>query len=187
MPDYRTFLAFQQLQRFHKLFIFFSAVIAGLSLAALTFDEFHPARTSLLQAAEVFLFCALITAIFSVIIITMSLFHFGGHESTTNGIDLILARILVLLLDWVILGRAFELFFWYSGKTELWRTVTMSVQMRALLLVSVSLAVWTSISMSKEEVTGKEKDRPESDESEEVDKVIGSVTGRRGRGRAKSQ
>jgi hypothetical protein len=136
---------------------------------ALRFDEFHPTRTSLLRAAEGFLFSSLITAVFSVMVTTMLLFYFEGHESA-NSVDLALAWTPVVLLDWVILACVLGLGLWYSGKNKLWRSATMSAQLGGLLLVSVSLAVWMWNSMSKEGGLGKDKCWPARDGSEEADK-----------------
>jgi hypothetical protein len=128
------FWVFQRLQRFYNLFIVFSALVGGLCLMALRFDEFHPTGTSLLRAAEGFLFSSLITAVFSVMVTTMLLFYFEGHESA-NSIDLAMAWTPVVLLDWVILACVLGLGLWYSGKNKLWRTATMSAQLGGLLLV----------------------------------------------------
>lgn len=76
----RATLIFQRVLRFFKTFIILAAVISGLAVAALTFNEFHLADSGLIRAAEGFLCSSAITAVVSAVMAMMLLFQFEGSE-----------------------------------------------------------------------------------------------------------
>jgi hypothetical protein len=82
--DGRAILVFHRIQRFYKTFVVLSALISGLAVAALTFNEFHVVNSGLIHASEGFLCSSAITAVVSAVVATMLLFHFEGLESVTR-------------------------------------------------------------------------------------------------------
>ncbi|RDI89007.1 hypothetical protein Vi05172_g1395 [Venturia inaequalis] len=154
--DIRAFLVFQRLCRFYKTLNVVAALVAGLSLAILTFNEFHPTESSLVRAAEGFLCSSAITAVISAMTSTMLLFRFEGQEHATRK-DLALAWSPLFMLDLAIVEYLLGLLLWYNGKNNRWRIVLMSLQMVGLLLFSISLAVWMWQSMSETGGLGKEE------------------------------
>ncbi|KAE9981434.1 hypothetical protein BLS_007406 [Venturia inaequalis] len=145
--DIRAFLVFQRLCRFYKTLNVVAALVAGLSLAILTFNEFHPTESSLVRAAEGFLCSSAITAVISAMTSTMLLFRFEGQEHATRK-DLALAWSPLFMLDLAIVEYLLGLLLWYNGKNNRWRIALMSLQMVGLLLFSISLAVWMWQSMT---------------------------------------
>ena len=96
--DTRALLVFQKLQRFYKPFHVLYVLVAGLSLAVSTFDEFQPTQSDLMRGAEG-LFCSpASSAIVSAVLATMLLFHFGGRESTTCR-DMVIVWSPLVILD----------------------------------------------------------------------------------------
>jgi len=82
--DLRARLVFRRLQRFYQTFNFIATLFGGLSLAVLTFNEFHPSASPFTQAAEKLLCSSALTAVVAVTIATMLLFRFDGHEKPTR-------------------------------------------------------------------------------------------------------
>lgn len=154
--DIRALLVFQRLCRFYKTLNVVAALVAGLSLAILTFNEFHPTKSSLVRAAEGFLCSSAITAVISVMTSTMLLFRFEGQEYATRK-DLALAWSPLFMLDLAIVEYLLGLLLWYNGKNNGWRIALMSLQMVGLLLFSISLAVWMWQTMSDKGGLGKEE------------------------------
>ncbi|KAE9978334.1 hypothetical protein EG328_001508 [Venturia inaequalis] len=126
--DIRAFLVFQRLCRFYKTLNVVAALVAGLSLAILTFNEFHPTESSLVRAAEGFLCSSAITAVISAMTSTMLLFRFEGQEHATRK-DLALAWSPLFMLDLAIVEYLLGLLLWYNGKNNRWRIALMSLQM----------------------------------------------------------
>jgi hypothetical protein len=154
--DIRAFLVFQRLCRFYKSLNVVAALVAGLSLAILTFNEFHPTQSSLARAAEGFLCSSAMTAVISVMISTMLLFRFEGQEVATRR-DLALAWFPLIMLDLAIVEYLFGLLLWYNGKNNEWRKALMSSQMGFLLLFSIVVAIWMWQTMSNKGGLGKEE------------------------------
>lgn len=154
--DIRAFLVFQRLCRFYKSLNVLAALVSGLSLAVLTFSEFHPTDSSLIRAAEGLLCSSALTAVISVMISTMLLFRFEGQEHATRK-DLALAWFPLVMLDLAIVEYLFGLLLWYNAKNNMQRIALMSSQLAALLLFSVGLAVWMWQTMSDQGGLGKEE------------------------------
>jgi len=166
--DARAFLVFQRLQRFYKTLNVVSALVGGLSLAVLSFPEFHPTQSSLARAAEGFLCSSALTAITSVMLSTMLLFRFEGHETATRK-ELALAWTPLALLDWAIVEYLLGLVLWYSGKNNRWRTAMMSAQMAVLLVYSMWMALWMWHTMSDKGGLGKEESQAAADRKRVAD------------------
>jgi hypothetical protein len=66
------------------MFMVLVALISGLTVAALTFSEFHPTSSGLIQASEGFLFSSAITAVIAAVVATMLLFQSEGLEKPTR-------------------------------------------------------------------------------------------------------
>jgi hypothetical protein len=154
--DIRAFLVFQRLYRFFITLNVVAALVAGLSLAILTFNEFHPTQSNLARAAEGLLCSSAITAVISVMTSTMLLFRFEGQEVATRR-DLALAWSPLVMLDVSILEYLFGILLWYTGKNNSWRTALMTSQLAALLLFSIGVAVWMWQTMSDKGGLGKEE------------------------------
>jgi ABC-type xylose transport system permease subunit len=140
--DIRAFLVFQRLQRFYKTLNVVSALLAGLSLAVLTFTEFHPTQSGLMHASEGLLCSSALTSVISVMISTMLLFKFEGRQSATRK-DLAIAWTPLAIMDLAIVEFLCGLVLWYSGKNNGWRTALMSSQFAFWL----GYCVWTSFWM----------------------------------------
>jgi hypothetical protein len=72
------------MQRFYKTFVVLAALISGLAVGALTFNEFHDTGSGLIRASEGFLCSSAITAVVAAVVATMLLFQFEGLESVTR-------------------------------------------------------------------------------------------------------
>ena len=75
---------FHRIIRFYDNYILLSALMAGLSIGALQFSEFHPTATTATQAAEGLLTSAACSAVFAVMLAVMLSFHFEGQDSATR-------------------------------------------------------------------------------------------------------
>jgi hypothetical protein len=154
--DIRAFLVFQRLCRFYKTLNVVASLVAGLSLAIMTFTEFHPTQSSLARAAEGFLCSSAITGVISVMTSTMLLFRFEGQEQATRK-DLALAWSPLVMLDVAIVEYLFGLLLWYNGKNNWWRIALMSSQLGILLVFSIVVAIWMWQTMSDKGGLGKEE------------------------------
>ncbi|KAF2733680.1 hypothetical protein EJ04DRAFT_468060 [Polyplosphaeria fusca] len=154
--DHRAFLVFQRLQRFYKTLNVVSALVAGLSLAVLTFDEFHPTSSDLIRGAEGLLCSSALTAIISVMMSTMLLFNFEGRESATRK-DLTIAWTPLVVMDVSIVEFLLGLLLWYSGKNDHWRTGLMGSQLALLLGYCVWMSFWMWNTMSNRGGLGREE------------------------------
>jgi hypothetical protein len=96
------------------------------------------------------------TAIISVMLSTMLLFTFEGHETATRR-DLVIAWSPFLLLDLCIREYLLGLVFWYSAKNKTWTATIMRVQLAILLLYSLWVAILMWQKMSRRGGLGKEE------------------------------
>ena len=69
-----SMIVFFRLLRFYNTFIVVSTLVGSLSLAVLTFNEFHPTTSGQARAAEGFLVSSASTSVISAMIATMLLF-----------------------------------------------------------------------------------------------------------------
>lgn len=146
----------RRLQRIHSTFIVVSALLGGLSLAVLSFDEFHPTETDINHAAEGLLCASALGSVVSVMISTMLLFKFEGHESGTYQ-DLAIAWSPLVILDAAIVEYFFGVLLWYAGKNNRWRTTLMSAHLVILILFSIWVAAWMWRTRDVERRLGKEE------------------------------
>lgn len=177
--DIRAFLVFQRLQRFYKTLNVVSALLAGLSLAVLTFDEFHPTQSGLIRAAEGLLCSSALSSVVSVMVSTMLLFKFEGRESATRK-DLAIAWTPLAIMDLAIVEFLFALVLWYSGKNNRWRTALMSSQLALLLGYCVWISFWMWNTMSGKGGLGREEARAATKEKRTADnwkKVLKGLQG----------
>jgi hypothetical protein len=143
----RAFLVFQRVVRYNNQFTILAALVAGLSLAVLSFGEFHPSTGSFARGAEGLLCSSSITAVVSVTLAIMLLFRFESYETATRK-DLAIAWLPLVLLDLSILEFLIGLVLWYSSKNEWERSIAMAVQTVVLLGVTIGVAIgmWQSMS-----------------------------------------
>lgn len=80
----RALLVFRRLQRFFQTFNVVTALEAGLSLAVLSFAEFHPTTSRLARASEGFLCSSALTSVIAVMLATMLLFRFEGVRTASR-------------------------------------------------------------------------------------------------------
>jgi hypothetical protein len=139
--DRRAVLVFQRIQRFYKTFVVLAALISGLAVAALTFNEFHPTNSGLIRVSEGFLCSSSITAVVSAVAATMLLFQFEGVEKITR-LDLAIAWSPLVLLDCSIVEFLVGMVCWYSSKNLQWRSALMGTQLAALMGICTGLSLW---------------------------------------------
>ena len=159
---HRALVVFFRLQRFYKTFNVVSALVSGLSLAVLTFDEFHPTTSGQIQAAEGFLVSSAVTSVISIMLATMLLFRFEGHETATRK-ELALVWAPLVALDWAIVAFVVGLLLWYGEKNDTWRTTIVGLQTGALLAFVSSAAVWMWSTMSRKGGLGRAESAPLED------------------------
>ncbi|MCJ1266983.1 hypothetical protein MMC22_006868 [Lobaria immixta] len=153
----RALLVFFRLQRFFQTFNVVAALIAGLSLAVLSFAEFHPTTSSLTRASEGFLCSSALTSVVAVMLATMLLFRFEGVQTASRK-DLAIAWAPLVLLDWGIVEFLVGLVFWYAEKNNEWRSSIMGTQFAVLLLFTIWTSIWMWGVMSQKGGLGKEED-----------------------------
>lgn len=134
-------LSFQRMQHFYKTFVVLAALISGLAVGALTFDEFHPTGSGLARVAEGFLCSAAVTAVISAVVATMLLFQFEGIRRITRR-DFVIAWSPLTLLDISIVEFLIGMVCWYSSKNIRWRSAVMATQLAVLLGSCVVLSGW---------------------------------------------
>lgn len=139
--DRRATLLFQRIHGFYNTFVVLAALVSGLAVAALTFNEFHPTKSGLSHASEGFLCSSAITAVVSAVVATMLLFQFEDLERITRK-DLIIAWSPLVLLDLGILEFLVGMVCWYSSKNLQWRSALMATQLVGLLGICFALSVW---------------------------------------------
>ncbi|KAL4968242.1 uncharacterized protein BDV14DRAFT_151796 [Aspergillus stella-maris] len=146
--DTRGFLIFQRLYRFYATFVVLAALVSGLALAALTFNEFYSSSSVLIRTSEGFLCSSAITAVLSAVLGTMLLFQFQGFENATRR-DLAIAWSPLVLLDLSILEFIIGVVCWYYGKNVRWRGVLMAAQSTMLLGGCFLVAIWMWFNMKE--------------------------------------
>lgn len=152
-------MVFFRLQRFFKTFNVVSALVSGLCLAVLTFNEFHPTTSEQSRAAEGFLVSSATTSVISIMLATMLLFRFEGHETATRK-HLALAWAPLVGLDWSIVAFVIGLLLWYGEKNKSWRTSIIGFQTGALLVFVSFVAVWMWTTMRRKGGLGKAEQMP---------------------------
>ena len=167
--DIRAFLVFQRLQRFYKTLNVVSALAAGLSLAVLTFGEFHPTQSALIRAAEGLLCSSALSSVISVMTSTMLLFNFEGRQSATRK-DLAIAWSPLVILDLALVEYMLGLIFWYSGKNTGWSTALLSSQFAILLGYCIWISIWMWMTMSNKGGLGGEEARATAEGKRTADK-----------------
>ncbi len=150
-----SMIVFYRLQRFYITFNVVAAVTGSLSLAVLTFDEFHPTISGQSRAAEGFMVSSASTSVISIMLATMFLFRFEGHDEATRQ-DLALAWVPLVLLDWSIIAFLVGLLLWYGEKNNVWRTVVVGSQTGVCLLFTCWAAVWMWKTMREKGGLGRE-------------------------------
>ena len=81
--DSRASDVFPRLLRFYKTFNMIAALISGLSLTILTFNEFHPTASEQLRVTESLLVISVSTSVTSIMVTSILLFGFKDYESVT--------------------------------------------------------------------------------------------------------
>ena len=143
----RARLVFKRLQRFYSIFNVLAALISGLSLATMTFDEFHPTIIPAARSAEALLCSSAMTATCCAMLSTMLMFRFESHDAATRK-ELAVAWLPLVLLDLAIVEFLIGLMVWYGTKAEAWRWGLVAGNLTVLLGVCVVVAVWMWRTMS---------------------------------------
>lgn len=151
-------LVFQRLLRFYDNFLLLSALTAGLSIGALTFNEFHPCTNPLDQAAEGFFTSSTLSAIVAVMLAVMLSFRFEGQVSATR-LDLLIAWTPLILLDWSIVGVLLGMSCWYWQRNDGWRAYLMCGTTAATLSFTIWVAIWMWQKMSSKGGLGEEESK----------------------------
>ena len=110
---------FRRLLQFYKTFNIISALISVLSIAMLTFNEFHPAASKQLSVAGCLLVISVFTGVTSIIVTTILLFGFEGKNSVTWN-DIALAWLALVTLDFSILAFLGGLLLWSADQNSHW-------------------------------------------------------------------
>jgi ABC-type tungstate transport system substrate-binding protein len=79
---------------------------------------------------------------------TMLLFRFDNH-SDVGWVDLTLAFLPLVFLDWSIVSLVVGLLLWYGDKNNLWRTTVVSAHTAAMLVITLGVAIWMYLTMSR--------------------------------------
>ena len=153
--DLRAFLVFQRIQRFYSTFVILAALISGLAIGAMTFEEFHPS-SGLIAVSEGLLCSSALTGILSAVMAAMLVFSFEGLERATRR-DLAVAWMPLVLLDLSILEFLGGMVCWYCGKNETWQGALMATQLVVLVLYCGALSTWMWFYMSRTGGLGREE------------------------------
>jgi hypothetical protein len=155
--DIRATLVFERVHRFYQTFNIIATLLGSLALAVLTFDDFHIQHGQpLMEASAGLLTSSALTAVVAVMIATMLLFKFEGHEHPTRR-ELAIAWIPLVLVDLVIVEFLFGITLWYAARSAVWRASLMGGQLVVLLVLSIVLAVWMWNSMKEKGGLGEEE------------------------------
>jgi ABC-type xylose transport system permease subunit len=154
--DVRAFLVFQRVLRFYNTFVVLSALVSGLALATLTFEEFHPTTSGLAQVGEGFLCSSAITALLAAVLATMLMFVFQGVEQATR-MDLAVAWSPLVLLDLSIIEFLIGIICWYCAKNNTWRGVVMLAQLCSLLGLTIVFSIWIWLHLVQKGNLGREE------------------------------
>ncbi|MCJ1307097.1 hypothetical protein MMC25_000743 [Agyrium rufum] len=149
-------LVFLRLLRFLPSLNILSALTAGASTALLQMPEFHPSSTPVYSAAEGLLTVSAASAVISIMLATMLLFRFEGHETATR-MEYIQVWSPLVLLDHSILAFLAGLLTWYVGKNYNWRAVVMAGVVGSLIVYSGFIAVGMYQSLHRENGLGREE------------------------------
>ena len=139
---------FARLLRFYKTFNIISALISGLSIAMLTFNEFHPATSKQLNVAECLLVISVFTGVISIMVTNILLFGFEGYTSVTCN-DMALAWSPLVILDFSILAFLGGLLLWSTDKSNYWTIPVLGSLASILLLINCWAAINTYFIMSR--------------------------------------
>jgi len=100
-----------------------------------------------MAAAERLLCSSAVTAVVAVMLGTMLLFRYEGHEQPTR-FDLAIAWTPLVLLDVSIVELLIGTVIWYGRKNRGWRAAIMSTQLAVLLGGTIVTASWMENTMS---------------------------------------
>lgn len=156
--DHRAYIVFQRLQRFYTTLNIVSALHAGLALAVLTFDEFHPAQTAPARAAEGLLVSSALSSVISIVLAIMLMFQFEGREKATRR-DLAMAWVPLVVVDLAIVEFLLGLVLWYCGKNRSWESALMVVQFVFWMGCCVAISSWMWVTLSDKGGLGMEEMR----------------------------
>ena len=126
---------FARLLRFYKPFNIISALISGLSIAMLTFNEFHPAISKQLNVAECLLVISVFTGVILIMVTNILLFGLEGYTSVTWN-DMALAWLPLVILDFLILAFLGGLLLWSTDKSNYWTIPVLGLIASILLLIN---------------------------------------------------
>ena len=132
-----------------------SALISGLSLAMLNFNEFHPATSEQLLFAKSLLVISVLTSVTSIMVTSILLFGFEGYESVTWN-DQILAWAPLATLDCSIFAFLGGLLLWCADSNDRYIPVFGSIA-SVLLLITCWAAVNTYSIVSRTGGLNKER------------------------------
>ncbi|KAL1863056.1 hypothetical protein Daus18300_008212 [Diaporthe australafricana] len=148
--DERRLFIFKRLINTLPVLNIVSALTAGTSVGALTFDEFHPSSSPLCRASEALFASCAIAAVVSIMLSVMLIFWFETVESVVMR-DYFLVWTPVILLDWSILALLFGITFWYADRNVVWRATLINLQTGTLLILSICVAVRMAITLRRKE------------------------------------
>ncbi|CVK92415.1 uncharacterized protein FMAN_07311 [Fusarium mangiferae] len=169
--DIRAFLVFQRLRRFNQTFIVLAALVSGLDIGALSYQEFRSRGeddASLNHTAEGFLCSSAITAVISALIAGMLLFQFEGLEKASR-LELAVAWIPLTLMDVAIVEFLIGITCWYAANNVRWRGALMATQLTALLGLCIALSAFMWLSMREKGGLGEEERKVTAAERRGVD------------------
>ncbi len=147
---------FPRLLRFYKTFNLISALISGLSLAILSFNEFHPATSEHLRFAESLLVISISTSVTSIMLTSILLFGFEGYESVTWN-DLALAWVPLVTLDCSIFAFLVGMLLWCAERNDYWRIPVFGSIASMLVLIICWAAINTYSIVSRAGGLNKER------------------------------
>lgn len=155
-----SMIIFTRLLRFYSTFIVVATLVGSLSLAVLTFDEFHRTTSSQARAAEGSLVSSGSTSIISVMLATKLLFHNEGYETATRK-DFTLVWVPLITLGWSIVAFLLGLLLWYGTKND-----SLVVKIVGAQTFCVGVAFWMWGSMKRVGVLGKKETEANEDKAE---------------------
>lgn len=144
--DAGSFLVFQRVRNFYKLFAFAGSLVGAVSVTALSLPEFHPAISTLASVSEGLLCSSTITGTVSAVTAVMLLFRFEGVEEASRG-DSLVAWLPLVLLDLSVLEFLVAMVCWYWDKSPYQGASLVCMQFVTLLSICITLATWMWVSM----------------------------------------
>lgn len=139
---------FSRLLRFYKTFNIISTLISGLSIATLTFNEFHPATSKQLNVAECLPVISVFTGVTSIMVTNILFFGFEGYTSVTWN-DIALAWSPLVTLDFSILAFLGGLLLWSADKGNYWTFLLLGSIASILLLTNCWAAINTYFAINR--------------------------------------